>query len=168
MKYAIVTSSKTGNTKQLGDMISECLFEQEIIYCGPPEEKAKEADIGFWTDKGTCDEETKKFLNHLEQKKVFLFGTAGFGGSESYFKKILDRVRTEVNTSNEIIGTYMCQGKMPLSVRKRYEILQMKNPEDKKYEMLIENFDQALSHPNQEDKDEIKQIVCQIVDENVR
>ena len=29
------------------------------------------------------------FLKQLRGKQVFLFGTAGFGGSEEYFNKIL-------------------------------------------------------------------------------
>lgn len=38
--------------------------------------------VGFWTDKGTCDDNITAFLNKLENKKVFLFGTAGFGGEQ--------------------------------------------------------------------------------------
>ena len=48
--------------------------------------------VGFWTDKGTCDESTAQFLQQLENKQVFLFGTAGFGGSAEFFQQILNRV----------------------------------------------------------------------------
>lgn len=43
----------------------------------------------------------------------------------------------------------MCQGKMPLSVRKRYEGMAEEQPE--KVKPLIENFDRALTHPDDED-----------------
>ena len=45
----------------------------------------------------------------------------------------------------------MCQGKMPQSVRERY--LRMKeNPEHPaNLDMLIDNFDRALSHPDMDD-----------------
>ena len=45
----------------------------------------------------------------------------------------------------------MCQGKMPQSVRERY--LRMKeNPEyPANLDMLIDNFDRALSHPDMDD-----------------
>lgn len=42
----------------------------------------------------------------------------------------------------------MCQGKMPMSVRQRYEQMAQKQPE--KFIPMIENFDQALSHPSLE------------------
>lgn len=33
------------------------------------------------------------YLHQLENKKVFLFGTVGFGGESSYFDQILERVK---------------------------------------------------------------------------
>ena len=43
----------------------------------------------------------------------------------------------------------MCQGKMPMSVRSRYESMLDKEPE--RMREMIENFDEALSHPNVDD-----------------
>ena len=40
--------------------------------------------VGFWTDKGTADQACLELLGRLRNKKIFLFGTAGFGGSEAY------------------------------------------------------------------------------------
>lgn len=39
---------------------------------------------------------------------------------EAYYRKALDRVRQSVDKSNTIVGTYMCQGKMPQAVKERY------------------------------------------------
>jgi len=47
--------------------------------------------VGFWTDKGQADESTSDFLKQLHGKNIFLFGTAGFGGSKEYFDKILKK-----------------------------------------------------------------------------
>ena len=71
--------------------------------------------------KGNADESTLDFLKQLHGKNIFLFGTAGFGGSEEYFNKILKKVERSLDRSNTVFGRYMCQGKMPLSVRQRYE-----------------------------------------------
>ena len=50
-----------------------------------------------------------------------------------------------------MIGTYMCQGKMPLSVRERY-VKMLAQPDHRPgLERMIENFDRALSHPDRED-----------------
>ena len=95
MSYAIVYSSKTGNTKILADTLHDCLPQEGCDYFGVPDPAALEADtlyVGFWTDKGNADESTSDFLKQLHGKNIFLFGTAGFGGSEEYFDKILKKV----------------------------------------------------------------------------
>ena len=88
MSYAIVFSSKTGNTKLLADTLHACLPQENCCYFGTPDPAAMEADdlyVGFWTDKGNADESTLDFLKQLHSKNIFLFGTAGFGGSEEYY-----------------------------------------------------------------------------------
>ena len=124
MSYAIVYSSKTGNTKLLADTLHNCLPQEDCCYFGIPNPAAMEAGtlyVGFWTDKGKADESSSDFLKQLRGKQVFLFGTAGFGGSEEYFNKILKAVQKDLHSSNTVIGSFMCQGKMPMSVRQRYE-----------------------------------------------
>ena len=59
---------------------------------------------------------------NLKGRKIFLFGTAGFGGSAAYFQKILDHIKQSVDPSNTVVGEYMCQGKMPQSVRDRVTV----------------------------------------------
>ena len=66
------------------------------VYFGEPDAKALDADViflGFWTDKGTCEESLKSFLGALHGKRVELFGTAGFGKDSSYYEKILEAVK---------------------------------------------------------------------------
>ena len=154
MSYAIVYSSKTGNTKILADTLHDCLPQEGCDYFGIPDPAAMEADtlyVGFWTDKGKADESSSDFLKQLRGKQVFLFGTAGFGGSEEYFNKILKAVQKDLHSSNTVIGTYMCQGKMPQSVRERYVKMQASPLPIPNLDSLIENFDRAATHPDAED-----------------
>ena len=53
----------------------------------------------------------------------------------------------------------MCQGRMPGSVRARY--VKMKEQPDPmpNLDMLIENFDKALSHPAAADLDSLQKMV---------
>ena len=129
--YSIVFSSLTGNTKKLADVIHETLPKNECDYFGTIEAQVPQSKllyVGFWTDKGNADHKTLELLSKLKNKKIFLFGTAGFGGSDVYFQKILGQIRQSIDSSNVVVGEYMCQGKMPQSVRERY--LRMKeNPE---------------------------------------
>ena len=130
-QYSILFSSLTGNTKKLADAIHETLPEEGCEYFGAiktPVPSSELLYIGFWTDKGNADNETLTLLSTLKNRRIFLFGTAGFGGSDAYFQKILGQVRQSIDPSNTIIGEYMCQGKMPQSVRERY-VKMKENPE---------------------------------------
>ena len=162
MSYAIVFSSRTGNTALLAQTLQEQLPQADCCYFGAPDAAALAADtlyVGFWTDKGNADESTLDFLKQLHGKSIFLFGTAGFGGSEEYFNKILKKVECSLDRSNTVFGHYMCQGKMPLSVRQRYEGMKKQPIHLPNLDALIENFDKALSHPDAEDLQRLKQAV---------
>lgn len=98
-------------------------------------------------------------MKQLRSKRVFLFGTAGFGGSAPYFEKILAATRKALDGSNTVIGSFMCQGKMPISVRQRYEAMKTKPLHIPNLDALIENFDKALSHPDAADLEQLKQAV---------
>ena len=72
MSYAIVFSSKTGNTKLLADTLHNYLPQEECYYFGIPNPAAMEADtlyVGFWTDKGKADESTSDFLKQAARQK---------------------------------------------------------------------------------------------------
>lgn len=170
MKYICVTSSRTGNTGMLAETASEVLAGDQCLYFGAPSDEAvsasHEADIvlaGFWTDRGSCSDEMKKFLNRLENCRIFLFGTAGFGGEPAYFEKILNNVSTCISSSCTVCGTFMCQGKMPDSVLMRYEKILAENPDDRKTAAMIENFRTALSHPDTADTDKFRKVLLSSV-----
>lgn len=153
-RYAILYSSKTGNTQKLAETIHAALGEENCAYIGNGagvSVQAKRLYIGFWTDKGTADAETFELLKTLKNKEIFLFGTAGFGGDVSYFDKILTAVKANIDESNTMIGAYMCQGKMPMTVRARYEKMKQEANAMPNVDMLIENFDKALTHPDADD-----------------
>lgn len=154
----IVYSSKTGNT----ELLANSLNFMESKFCTRVQD-VKELEpvdllcIGFWCDKGDCDEDMQHFLSTLRNQKIFLFGTAGYGKSKEYFDQILNRVKGHINASNEVVGTWMCQGKMPLSIRSKFEA----NPE------MLRNFDTALKHPNDKDVNSLLKCVNEIVYESL-
>ena len=161
-RYSIIYSSRTGNTKLLAEAIRESLPADLCDHFGTDEAGAVESEklyVGFWTDKGTADEAALALLKRLKNKKIFLFGTAGFGESEAYFQKVLDRVKESIDESNSIIGTYMCQGKMPESVKNRYLKMKEQPEHPANIDALIENFDSALSHPDADDLDRLRNLL---------
>lgn len=165
MRYAIVYSSKTGNTAQLARCIGGLLPAEDLLYCGAPAAEAAQADllfVGSWTDKGTCCPEIAQFLGGLHGKQVYLFGTAGFGGAPAYFAQIGARMAENLSADNDLRGTFLCQGRMPQAVRARYEALAQTDPQ--KAQPMLENFDRALSHPDQADLDALARDVSALLD----
>ena len=150
MSYAIVYSSVTGNTALLAQTIREALPRESCCYFGAPDPQALSTEriyVGFWTDKGTCDAAAAQFLRQLTGQTVFLFGTAGFGGDGAYFQRILERAEENLGPEVRVVGTYMCQGKMPPAVRRRYQAME----DGPRKTAMLQNFDRAASHPDQED-----------------
>lgn len=153
MKIAVVYKSLTGNTKLVAEAIGEALkSEHDVCVCEPAE--CADADlyfVGTWIDKGSSTKEIAEFLAKLDKKKIALFATAGFGGSQEYYDALAERIKAQIPESNEILGQFFCQGKMPMSVRDRYVAMLQANPEDKNMEVNVKNFDEALSHPDSAD-----------------
>ena len=166
MKEAIIYDSLSGNTEILAKTIKSdkpnILFEKinnktkenlkniEIIYLGTP------------IIKGMCTEKIKELLESLEDKKIFLFVTAGYGISDEYYQNLRTRIVSIIPNSNEIIGSFFCQGKMPDAVKEKYISLIKEHPDDKNLKVSLENFEQAKTHPDENDKkrllEEIKKI----------
>lgn len=152
MTYMIVYSSITGNTEIIAHAIKERLDEKYCAFYGKPgaivKQDAELIFVGFWVSMGSCSEEIKRYLQSLENKKFFLFGTAGFGGSENYFQKILKEIKEHISESNTIVDSFMCQGKMPNSVLERYKKLREEQPKNSNILQMIHNYETALAHPD--------------------
>lgn len=145
MSYAIICSSKTGNTEKLAQRAREVLGEENAC----PVADADVVLVGSWTDKGGMDPALADTLPQLADKRVFLFGTCGFGGSQKYYDRVLDRFAAALPDGARVVGRFMCQGQMPPAVRERY--VKMSNQDPARFEPMIENFDRALGHPDAAD-----------------
>lgn len=153
MNNNIVYSSNTGNTRLLAEAIDIIIGEKttDILF------------VGFWTDKGDADIKTQELLKSCQNKRIFLFGTCGFGGSDEYYEQIIGNVKAHIDMSNEVIGWYMCQGKMPETVRARYIALKNSSNCPPNINTMIDNFDKALSHPDEIDLNNLKIMVNNII-----
>ena len=83
-RYSVLFSSQTGNTKILAQAIAQALPAAGCDYFGDYQGRVPSSPVlfvGFWTDKGTADAATLELLKTVKNKKIFLFGTAGFGCS---------------------------------------------------------------------------------------
>lgn len=144
-RVAVVCVSRTGNTERLAARARRLLGERLA-------DDAAEAGtvlVGSWCDKGGLAEELEATLPQLAGKRVFLFGTCGFGGSADYYERVLDRYEAALPAGCEVIGRFMCQGQMPSAVRERYVAMAERDPA--RFEPMIENFDRAVGHPDEAD-----------------
>lgn len=158
MKKAIVYSSITGNTELLANTIKDTI--KDFDYIGKPIDDALDADIiyvGSWTMKFTCTSEIKEFLTKLNNKKIFIFMTAGYGSSDEFLNPIINSVKENVNSSNEIIGEFICQGKV--SQTKRNAIKLMLENEHEKLVKMEEEFINGDETPSLNDISNLKKLL---------
>lgn len=147
MKKAIVFSSGTGNTKKLAQAIYDTLGEE--IYCGKICDAALDADmifVGSWTMAFTCVPDIKIFAEKLNGKKVFPFMTSGYNHTEEYFTPIINSFKENINDTNEIIGEFICQGKVSAPKQEAIKKMDMAKCESMKVEL-----DNSQTHPDDAD-----------------
>ena len=146
MKTQVLYKSRTGNTEKLAKAIFAAVpgSDKDIARLDGQTDydMADIYFIGFWTDRGSASVEVLDYLGSLQGKKIVLFGTCGMGESPEYFKKIEENIRVFIEDDNEYLGAFICQGKMPIQVREKYN--RMRNGgNDKQVDAMIRNFDMA-------------------------
>jgi len=157
LDYLVVYDSETGNTKKIATEIFASLpgMSKDLINLHERTDfpEAKIYFVGFCVHRGTCRLEIGNFLSGLSGKSVALFGTCGAGNSPEYYKEIASSVRIWLEDDNHYLGSFICQGKMPLAVRQKYESL-LNTPKDCDCHQIrrqLQNFDEAMIHPTRTD-----------------
>ena len=75
---------------------------------------------------------------------------------KAYGEKILSGMKKLIPEDNQIIGSFICQGKIPMALKKRYEDALKKNPDDIHMKLQLENHEQSQSHPDKQDIEDAK------------
>ncbi len=114
MRFIVVYSSVTGNTKAVAEAVYECLPMPKEIY---PVESAPDPGpydviaLGFWLDRGTADERTRRYIQRIQNKYVGIFGTSGVYPDSDHAREALRRVEALLE-GNHLLGSVMCQGRV--------------------------------------------------------
>jgi flavodoxin len=153
MKSMVVYSSRTGNTLKVAQAVYEALPLPKTLY---PVEEAPEPGpydfiaLGFWVDKGTADEKARRYLEKVKGKPIFLFGTLGAYPDSDHGKKCMENVKA-LAADNQILGTFLCQGRVdPEMIKWMEENLQ----DDPHHSMTPERrarLREAERHPDADD-----------------
>lgn len=155
LQSMVVYSSRTGNTQKIATRIFAAIPGDSKDMQRIGEYQGKDAElffVGFWTDKGDCCEQAAELLQSLHGKCVALFGTCGMRTDDAYYDNIREAVRKWLPEDNIYLGTFMCQGKMPMQVRNRYEAMLSNGENPDWMRAMMRNFDEAMLHPDRADE----------------
>lgn len=166
MQTVVVFSSLTGNTKKIAQAVYEALPSSKDIYKVDDKFNLDKYDliaIGYWVNKGTCDDKLKEVINTIHNKNVILFGTLGARDVGDYYETVKKRIEDLVTEDNKLLGHFLCQGKITEKLTARYEAMLKKNPEDEHAKEMFKNFETAKSHPNNEDIENVTKFIKDIL-----
>ena len=81
----------------------------------------------------------------------------------AYFRTIADHLKEQIPQDNEIVASFVCQGKMPEAVLKRYEAMLEKEETKQMAQHMIENFHHAQSHPDAADEKQAEAFAMRVL-----
>lgn len=166
MSTRVVYTSRTGNTELLAQRIFEAIPDTDKNICTTEEwlhdTSADTYFVGFWNNRGTCSLEICDLLGELDGRRVALFGTCGMPDEHDYYRNVENAVKVWLPDHVDYLGCYLCQGKMPMSTRRKFE--DMRNGENsKEIDTCLRNFDAALLHPDERDLQGAEDFVKQVL-----
>ena len=114
MKTLVTYSTLTGNTKKVAEAIFEAINGEKEIMDIKSVKEAEAYDrimVGYWVDKGDANEEAKKFMESLKDKKVGTFCTLGAYPDSEHAKKCVEKISDALRENNNtVIAEFICQG----------------------------------------------------------
>lgn len=168
MQYEVLFVSKTGNTEEVAKAVYRGIPSRQKdirrLERGTAVDIGETYFIGFWTNRGCCSIEVLDYISELHGKNIALFGTCGMGCETEYYKIIETQVKALIPDDNVYLGAFLCQGKMPMYVRNKYEELLKSGQNDDLALHMIHSFDEALLHPNQDDLQQAERFAAMIVE----
>lgn len=153
MKTLVVYSSLTGNTKQVAEAIHEVFGQKADLF---PVEQAPVAEgydlvvIGFWVDRGVADKKAQAYITGVHNKKVALFATLGANPESEHARKSMDNTAGLLADDNQLVGSFICQGKVDPNLIEQFEKLPAGHPHGMNAERRARH-DEADKHPNSVD-----------------
>ena len=156
LDYLVVYESETGNTKKIATEIFASLpgMSKDLINLHErTDSQSQNLFCRFLCSPRNLQPRDRQLpFRSVVQIRCSLW-TCGAGNSLEYYKKIASSVRIWLEDDNRYLGSFICQGKMPLAVRQKYESL-LNTPEDCDCQQIrrqLQNFDEAMIHPTRTD-----------------
>jgi len=154
MKTLIAYSSKTGNTRKVGEAILKAFPKGELRDISDVEHLDYDLIItGTWIDKGTADTKALKFIETIKGKKTAYFFTLGaYPDSQHAMDCITAIDKLFTDNENELAGHFHCQGAIDPKLISWMSELPSEHPHSPNPERL-KRWEDAANHPDQNDFD---------------
>ncbi|MBN4069777.1 flavodoxin family protein [bacterium AH-315-E09] len=154
MKYLVIYSSETGNTKKVAEAIYEVMPEGTDL-CDVGEVNAFDKydfiAFGCWIDRGTADKKAVVAIENIKNKKVAVFATLGAYPDSQHAVDSMERIKKLfVDNENSIVGEFICQGKVDPRLTEKFKSLPPDHPHAMNEER-IKRHKIAAMHPDDED-----------------
>lgn len=162
MKVLLAYSSKTKNTKKVATAIYEQikkLVEVDFIDIRKTKNKLQNYDLyilGCWVDKATANKNMMKFIEtqEIKNKDVALFMTCGVPENHYHATDSINNyIQYMKNLNNNVLSSFICQGKIDPKILIVFKILTWKDPNfiHKIDNTMLEWVESSKAHPNEED-----------------
>ncbi|KNF08281.1 flavodoxin family protein [Gottschalkia purinilytica] len=159
MKILLTYSSKTGNTEKVAEAIKD-IIPEDFHFCkvqdAPSPEEFDVILIGFWVDRAMPDRDALEYMQKIKGKKVGIFATLGAYPDSPHGRESMQNAR-DIVKENEIIGDFICQGKIDEKLVEMFKSLPDNHPHAITEEKL-KRYEIASRHPNEEDFERAKHI----------
>ena len=165
MKSLIVYSSVTSNTKKVAEAIAAVFPKPADLY---PVETAPAADaydvvaLGFWVDRGTADQKAQAYLRTIHGKKIALFATLGAYPDSEHAAKSMANAAALLADDNELLGTFICQGKVTPRLVDKFKDLPPGHPHAMTPEREARHRE-AAKHPDTNDLEKAQALFTEYV-----
>ncbi|HCQ5682955.1 TPA: flavodoxin family protein [Clostridioides difficile] len=158
MKSLILYSSLTGNTKKIACSIYDAIQGKkeiknisELVDDSIDYENYDIVFLGYWVDKGICDKNSKQVLENIHNKKIALFGTMGASTKGSYGASIIEKIQSIIPKDNEILGSFICQGKIAEGLKVKYKEMLKLSSDNEHIRQQLNNHEESQSHPDEQE-----------------
>lgn len=168
MKILLAYSSITKNTKKVAKAIYEEIKDlADVTLLNIKKQKTKLSEefdlyiLGAWTDKTTANKNMQHFIDNQEikNKNVALFLTCGVPREHYHADDSINNyIAFMQERGNNVLKTFVCQGKIDPKVLIVFKVLTWKDPNfiHKVTPDLVEMVKESKTHPDEKDLNDAK------------
>lgn len=169
MKVPVYYSTLTRNTRKVAEGIDHQLSEEgRAVLCENSREVKEPAEgdayvLCFWCNKGNMDPVSMDMVQKLEGRNIVLVGTMGAKPGGPYEEKVKKTVLDFVGDRCQVLGIFICQGKIDEAITDRRRSLPPDSPgylSDERYKSHLE----SRKHPDEQDIRNAKDFVTATLD----